>query len=127
MLIDSRMQNQSKSNSPSVNDVIAFAVVELNTPLPYDTLLDMTVSDPLYLAIIERWKIKQDREMGRYALVASVIANVMGGNKTSPSDFYNPISDEEKKIRNRKSEESVRSMFIRHNARVRAEAKTDAA
>lgn len=121
------MQNQSKSNSPSVNDVIAFAVVELNTPLPYDTLLDMTVSDPLYLAIIERWKIKQDREMGRYALVASVIANVMGGNKTSPSDFYNPISDEEKKIRNRKSEESVRSMFIRHNARVRAEAKTDAA
>ncbi len=81
----------------SAHSIVAFAVVELNTPLPYDVLCDMSPTDGLYAALIKAWREKELRLDRRTALLCTVIANVQG-NKTKIEDFVPslPKTSEEK-------------------------------
>ena len=112
--------NQNRSDEyPTASEIVAFAVVELNTPLPYSVLMDMSPSSDLYKAIVERWKCKQDRETERFAILASVVANC-NGNKTKPRDFYRPMSEKAIVDEVKARESAMKSMFMRHNARLSA-------
>jgi len=117
--MQSQNQKRPDADYPTTAEIIAFAVVELNTPLPYEVLLDMSPSGDLYTAIVDRWKCKQDRETDRFALIASVVANC-NGNKTKPRDFYNPISDKTMQSEIKAKEAAIKNMFMRHNARLQA-------
>lgn len=77
------------NNKISAHDITAFAVVELNVPLPIELFYDMSMTDPLYQSLMKAWKDKQKRLDGRNALLCAVIANCMGsGNKKFEiSDF----------------------------------------
>lgn len=73
---------------PSAHDIIAFAVSEGWTTIPYDIFLELSPTDPLYKSLISAWKDKQRREDYRNGLLCSVIANCsMAGGKYQPKDF----------------------------------------
>jgi len=112
-------QPNNDVDQPTATDIIAFAVVELNTVLPYEVLLDMSPTSDLYQSILEHWRRKQDREIDRFAMIACTIANC-NGNKTKPRDFYRPISSKAAIDEVKAKESAIRNMFMRHNARLQA-------
>jgi len=89
----------------SAHDIVAFACVELNVPIPLDTLYGMSPNDPLYIALIDAWKAREKRIDARFGLLAAVIANCMGGGKKKyePKDFMpqepKPVKQQENEIK----------------------------
>jgi hypothetical protein len=102
-----------QTNIPSATQIIAFAVVELNTPLPYEVLCEMSPNDPLYISLLDAWKKREERLDRRTGLLAAVIANCMGGGKKKyePSDF---MPKEPKSVKD--SESEIKSQFLRYTA-----------
>jgi hypothetical protein len=98
-------------NQTTAHDIVAFAVVELNVPISLDTLYTMSPNDPLYKALMEAWKRKQNREDARVGLICAVIANCIGGGKKKyePKDF---MPKEPKTIK--EQEEDIKSNFTRY-------------
>lgn len=92
-------------NTTSATSIIAFAIVELNVPLPYEELIKMTPTDELYGALVDAWKKREERLDTRTGLLAAVIANCMGGGKKKyePSDFMpkqpKPVQEQESEIK----------------------------
>jgi hypothetical protein len=97
----------------SAHSIVAFACVELNVPIPLETLYNMTPNDPLYLALIDAWKAREYRLDARNALLCAIIANCMGSGKKKyePSDF---MPKEAKPIKEQESE--IKSQFMRYMA-----------
>jgi len=89
----------------SAHDIVAFACVELNVPIPLDALYAMSPNDPLYIALIDAWKKREERLDRRTGLLAAVIANCMGGGKKKyePKDFMpqepKPVKQQENEIK----------------------------
>jgi hypothetical protein len=89
----------------SAHDIVAFACVELNVPIPLDTLYAMSPNDPLYIALVDAWKARERRADARNALLCAVMANCMGGGKKKyeTSDFMpkepKPIKQQESDIK----------------------------
>jgi hypothetical protein len=75
--------------STSAHDILAFAIVEGWTVVPYDTLLSIGPTDTLYKALLSAYKEKERRADSRAALLCAVMANCMssGGKKYEVSDF----------------------------------------
>lgn len=73
----------------SAHDIVAFACVELNVPIPLESLYAMTPTDPLYMALLEAWKEREHRKDARNAVLCCIIANSMGSGKKKyePKDF----------------------------------------
>ena len=73
----------------AAHDLIAFGIIEYNTPLPLKTLYEMTTDDPLYKALMRAWRNKERRADYRVGLICAVLANCMGSGKKKyePTDF----------------------------------------
>lgn len=73
----------------SATDITAFAVVELNVPIPIDVFYNMSVEDELYKSLLDAWTAKEKRLDSRNALICATIANCMssGGKKYELDDF----------------------------------------
>lgn len=97
----------------SAHDIVAFACVELNVPIPLDTLYAMSPNDPLYIALLDAWKKREERLDRRTGLLAAVIANCMGSGKKKyePSDF---MPKEPKTVKDIESD--IKSQFMRYMA-----------
>jgi len=97
----------------SATDIVAFAIVELNVPIPLEDLYKMSPTDPLYTALMSAWKEKEKRADARTALLCAVMANCMGGGKKKyePSDF---MPKEPKSVKDQESE--IKSQFMRYMA-----------
>ena len=79
------------SQQSSAHDIVAFAVAEGWTLLPYETLLAMSPADTLYKSLIEAYKNKKRKEDSRAALICAIIANCMGsGQKKFDVDDFMP-------------------------------------
>jgi hypothetical protein len=98
----------------SAHDIVAFAIVELNVPVSLDVLYAMSPTDPLYKALIEAWKSKEQRTDARTALLCAVIANCMGSGKKKyePKDF---MPKEPKTVQ--EQEADIKSNFMRYMAK----------
>ena len=89
----------------SAHDIVAFACVELNVPIPLDTLYTMSPNDPLYIALLDAWKAREKRIDARVGLLCAVLANCMGSGKKKyePSDFMpkepKPVKQQENEIK----------------------------
>jgi len=97
----------------SAHDIVAFACVELNVPIPLDTLYAMSPNDPLYIALLNAWKAREHREDARVGLMCAIIANCMGGGKKKyePSDF---MPKEPKPVKQQESE--IKTQFMQYMA-----------
>lgn len=91
---------------------MAFGVVELNTPLPFDLLCEMSPTDPLYRALVKAWKEKERRLDNRNAMLCCVIANTQG-NKTKPEDFLPKTIKTTEEV-----ESDIKANFQAYNERV---------
>ena len=93
------------SKTPSAHEIIAFSVVELNTPLPYEILCEMSPNSLLYTALVDAWKKREERLDRRTGLLAAVIANCLGGGKKKyePKDFMpqqpKPVKQQENEVK----------------------------
>ena len=75
-------------NQISATDLVAFAVVELNVPIPIDIFYNMSVEDALYSSLIEAWTNKEKRIDQRNAMLCAIMANTMSsGQKYEINDF----------------------------------------
>lgn len=99
----------------SAHDIVAFACVELNVPIPLELLYNMTPTDPLYKALVEAFKARERRLDGRNALLCAVIANCMtsGKKKFEPKDFLPKAS------KDYEDESDLKANFIKYNEAVR--------
>jgi len=92
-------------NTPSATSIIAFAIVELNVPFPYEELMKMSPTDELYSELIDAWKAREKRIDARTGLLCAVLANCMGSGKKKyePSDFMpkeaKPVKQQENEIK----------------------------
>lgn len=88
----------------TATDFLAFCVVELNTPLPYDEVKRLRENDPLMASMIRAWENKERRENERTALICWVIARCNGSKNVKISDFMPPKAatkaDTESEIKN---------------------------
>lgn len=96
----------------SAHDIVAFACVELNVPIPLETLYAMTPTDPLYLALLEAWKERETRKDARNAVLCCIIANCMGGGKKKyePKDFMPKTAKTTKD-----NEAEIKANFLKYN------------
>ncbi len=83
----------------SATDIVAFAIVELNVPIPLEDLYKMSPTDPLYTALMSAWKEKEKRADARTALLYE------------PSDF---MPKEAKTVKDQ--ELDIKSQFMRYMA-----------
>lgn len=97
-------------------EITAFLVIECGVRIDIKDFSELTFGDPLVEALFEAWRQKQDRESERAGLICAVIANSIGGNSTSPSDFFSPMSNKTIVSRREAKEASLRGMFIMHNS-----------
>ena len=86
-------------NTTSAHDIVAWAIIELNVSLRYEVLCEMSPNDPLYIALVDAWKKREERLDRRTGLLAAVIANCMGSGqkKFEVSDFmpHEPKTEEQ--------------------------------
>lgn len=101
-------------------ELTAFLVIECGVNISLSDIQELSLNDTLVQAMLEAWRVKQDREMERFALLASITANVMGGNKTKPTDFFQSMSVKRKLAERKSKENALRAMFMKHNARLEA-------
>lgn len=103
------------NNKDSATDVVAWAIVNLNVSVPIDTFLDLSPASDLFQSLLKHWKIKQDMETERYAMIACTIANVMGNNKMSVKDFYRPMSEDRENVEKMQREQSLKNYLMKYN------------
>jgi hypothetical protein len=97
-------------------EITAFLIIECGVSYDIKDFQDLSLGDPLITAMFEAWRCKQDREMERSALICAVMANAMGGNSTTPADFFTPMSEKTLEQRRKAKEGSLLGLFVRHNA-----------
>ena len=71
----------------SANDVLAFLVINSGTQIPFEVAKDMTLGDPLYIALQKAWENKRMMEDERFARICAVVASCNSTKKFSSDDF----------------------------------------
>ena len=97
----------------SAHQILAFAIVNNFTIIPYEDLLNLGPTDPLYKALVEAYRQKEERLDARTALICAIIANCMGsGSKKYEIKDFMP-----KAKKSAEAEDlSVKTMFSNYMA-----------
>jgi len=104
-----------QNNTESAHDVVAWSIVNLNVSVPLDYFINLSPASPLFNSLVKHWKIKQDAETEKFAMIACTIANVMGNNKMKPKDFYVPMSGEIRDAEQKQKEAGLKNYLMRYN------------